>query len=503
MTQPSAALVKSDLASVRIVGEGAARWEITPLPGAEVTARSLRARADEAARWIAMQPAIKRRLGVVVVDVDESICAWLRTPSLAQPVVAATLRSNAQDWGDLMPVASYEALVSPQPASKKRGKKGELPAPESDGGVSIGVLCMPDAILRLWLDALDSMNVRVGTIMSLWHAMARVWPGESSGVTASVLIDGDQRLVWAWSQGGELLCGSVVTLMGAAPEESGPPAEAQETTPAPADETGDALAASAKRLTLDWLTWSSHLGRVPEKVQIIGMGADKLASSLREHWSATRFDARSHSDPVEHTLQQLIATIDDKNADDPRRTLTRLTHRPTRAVRTRYRLTAATLILSAICLGLVGQRLVAASKDMAEREAVVRQQTREEARKEVPEIPPTGTAFELRQLLEAAANKPVESFKPPPTPRPIYEEFQRIAGILEKYPEVRILGIVFDQEATGQCRLQLRAPDRRTATEIFEAIKGTGKPVLWTRQQSGAGAAGAFDDLNVVGQWVN
>jgi len=344
MTQPSAALVKSDLASVRIVGEGAARWEITPLPGAEVTARSLRARADEAARWIAMQPAIKRRLGVVVVDVDESICAWLRTPSLAQPVVAATLRSNAQDWGDLMPVASYEALVSPQPASKKRGKKGELPAPETDGGVSIGVLCMPDAILRLWLDALDSMNVRVGTILSLWHAMARVWPGESSGVTASVLIDGDQRLVWAWAQGGELLCGSVVTLMGAAEEESGPPADAQESIPAPADETGDALAASAKRLTLDWLTWSSHLGRVPEKVQIIGMGADKLVASLREHWTATRFDTRSHSDPVEHTLQQLIATIDDKNVDDPRRTLTRLTHRPTRAVRTRYRLTAATLL---------------------------------------------------------------------------------------------------------------------------------------------------------------
>lgn len=503
MSQPAAALVQSDLSSVRIVGEGAARWEVTPIAGAEVTPRSMRARADEAARWIASQPSVRRRLGVLVIDVNEAICAWLRTPSLAQPVLAATLRAHAQDWGDLMPVSAFEPLVNSQPTARgKRGKKNDGTLEDLDNGLALGVLCMPDATLRLWLDALDSMNVRIGNIMSLWHAMARVWPGDAGGgVTASVVIDDEKRLVWAWSQAGELVCGGAVTLLAPA-EESQQPEGASGTDPAPTDDI-DALAAAGKRLTLDWLTWSSHLGQVPERIHIVGMGTEKLAASLRERWGASRFETRSQTDPIGHTLQQLLGTMTETDETNPRRVLTRLSHRPTRSVRARYRLTAATLALSGVCLALVGQRLGAASKDMAAQEAAVRQQTREEARKEVPEIPVTGTAFELRQLLEAAANKPVESFKPPPSPRPIYEEFQRIAGILENYPDVKINGIAFDQEATGQCRLQIRAPDRRTATEIFESIKGSGKPIEWTRQQSGAGAAGAFDDLNLVGRWVD
>lgn len=502
MSQPSAALVPSDLSWVRIIGEGAARWDVTPLAGAEVTARSLRARADEAARWIAGQPGIRRRLGVMVVDVNESICAWLRVPSLAPPVVAATLRASAQDWGDLMPVASFEALADPRPAIRgKRTKNAGAPAEDLENGVALGVLCMPDAIVRLALDALDAVNVRVGSVVSLWHAMARVWGDDagSDSITASVLVDTDQRLVWAWSQGGNLLCGGSVTLV--------QPPESQNADAGPVDvpenEESHKLVAAGKRLTLDWLTWSQHLGRVPEKAFIVGLGAEHLASALRERWTACRVDTRSQTDAVAHAVQQFIGLSSESADAGPRRILTGLSHRPTRSVRARYRLTAGMLALAGVCIGLLGWRLGSAGDAMAATALEVRAQTRADARKEVPELPEVGSLLELKQMLDASAGKPVEAFKPPPLPRPIFEEFGRVVSILEKYPEVRINGIAFDQEATGQCRLTLRAPDRRTATEIFEAIKGTGKPIEWTRQLSGAGAAGAFDDVNLVGRWTD
>lgn len=499
----SAALVLGDLGSVRLFGDAATRWDAPTLPGSEVTARSLRLRAEEAVRWISQQPGLKRRLNFVVVDVEEAVCAWLRTPSLAQPVLAATLRAHAQDWGDLMPVTSFETLNDHRPAPRGRGKKADLPPVDTDSGTALGVLCIPDAIVRLWLDALDRLNVRVGAVVSLWHAMAKVAATEAAGadaVVASVVIDQDRRLVWTWSQGGDLLCAGAVSLMR--------PAEPAADEVGPVAETEDphaALIAGGRRLTLDWLTWSSHLGRVPERVMILGLGADKLGSSLKERFGSSRIDTQANSDPVAHVIEQFTRQAPDSLASDhdSRRVIAKLTHRPTRGVRWRYRWTAAMLALLGLCLAMLGQRLSGAGSSMITAATQVQQQTRDEARKEIPTIPELATKLELRTLLLTEAGKPVAAFKPPPVPRPIYEELGRVAGILVKYPEVRILGIAFDQEATGQCRLQVRAPDRRMATEVFEAIKGTGKPVEWQRQQASVGAAGAFDDLNLVGKWVD
>lgn len=514
----NAAFVKSDLSLVRLVGEGTdAAWKA---PLAEQTetdsARPLLQRADEAAAWTAAQPAVRRRLTAAVIDVDDSLCAWVKAPSDARPVLSAALRSLMQEWGDDRLADSVEPITEherPDGAAERspllrlarrltrwgQGPEAEAPAEPLEPiyrGVSVPVIAIPDALVRLWLDALDRRAVRVARVMTLWHALASAWNRAPDDLVSAILIIEEDRLTWAWARGAALLAGGGVEAdrPRAPQEDDSEPASSPEENPRPG---------ACKRLALDWLTWSSQLGFTPDRVVIVGAACRAWAQTLAEHWAPIDAECVEEPAPIGATLLRLATAPPDAAPISSRRALETLTRRPTRALRARYRLAGAAMLFLLVAVSSVAFRLREKAGEWRAQASAIRDESVALVREGFPALataritdPGKVAQTEVQRLMA------IEPPQMPPTPRPIPQELARVAAILADPSfdgAVRLRNFQLDQAPNGN-QLQYEVPDRQVAADIFRRLSAPDRLVDWEARRGVASGDPLRPTLQ--GDWI-
>lgn len=487
-----ACFIKPDLAEARFLSEPGARWTATPTLGEQKPdIDAFRARAGQAADWTLSVIGPKRRLAIVCVDSGGSTCQWLRSPNDEQPVLAATLRTATQDWGDNLPVGLVERLSAPassDPASrgvmntlrKPVGGKSNVAAAPSGSPV----LAAPLSLLRLYLDELDARGVRVDAVASLWHAMASAWaPGEDT--TAVLLHEPGVKTEWCWARGGALLVGGSIIdeHPGEAPSEEAPPTD-------PAER-------AAGRMALDWLTWSAHLNTFPSAIVIVGQVTEKLAARLAARWPHVTIRSESADDPVALTIERSTQNTDAAALIDPRRTLVSLTNRPTRARRAQYLWAAAALVCLAGALGALGYRMSASSGAMRAAAVAADEQAKSLVTSLEDPLILQGPSGNLVKILESrlVSMKRAEPVKGPPEPKPIFDEIHRIIDLLTKYEGVRLVQLTLDSRPP--ISLQLNVPDRRTGEEIRLALTQSTGTLRW----ADTGGVGTDQIVRMAGTW--
>ena len=484
-------------------------WTAGPIAPDAVPIAAMRARAAEAAAWIAAQPTLRRRLTMVCIDVEESACMWVKAPSGEPPVLAAAVRSLGQDWGDLFPVGMVQALRDPQqasPASPASGPAGAKPslfaaitrpigASASTAAPVCGpVLAAPLGLIRVWLDELDARAVRPEQVVSLWHAQACAWADQNDSLTAVVQITLEGRVVWTWSRGHDLCAAGQFTLQPPA-ETSKAPSESAESAAAaaPAEPSGTR---TSSRLALDWMSWAAHTGSMPDRVVIVATAPEALARELAARWPSIQVEPQTQRDPLDATLERALAAAPRRSGQDPRRSLSVLTSRPTRAMRTQFRWIAAALVLVAGAIGVLGWRFNRAAIEMRlAADKVQEQQGSLVTSLEEPTLAQSrNIVMALQSILVDIRKK--EPPKLPPEPKPVYEEIARVTQILERFEGAKLLSLSIDTR--GSSSLQLSVPDRRTGEEIKLELQRGGGPLAW----ADAGGMATDQQLRLNGTWT-
>jgi hypothetical protein len=503
MTQ-TVCFTRSDLSLVRRFGVGpAVSWSATPVPeGDSDGPRPMLERVRAAAAWV-VSSAGRRRLDRVVIDVDESVCYMVRSPSLARPVLAASARASGQDWGDLAPISGLEPLTDPvEKASKKSRNGAETPPPIKDetDGVSVAVISQTDALTRLWLDALDTRGVRADSVCSLWHAAAQAWGHASGTETSLILLCEPDRIVWAMARGEDLLCGAsaaVGSTHAAAPAPANVPQSTSpgESTAEPPSEhpITDPVRAAVRRCTLDWLSWSSQLGVAADRVVIVGPGATGVAEMLPDAWRTTAsIETHIDADPVGLTCARLSQRGGEARVTS-RRSLVRLSTRPTRATRWRYAWAAVSLVVLGLGLGGLGFRMSKAANDVRASSAELRQKMIERVKVIIPALDPfTNVVAEMDSALGNMKKGP--AFAAPQPPPKIFDEAVRVCEELSKFPGTKVRSLVL---ASERAQLNCTVTDRPTNELLQDALKNGGA-MIWSAPRDGTTD---FTNLNLTGEW--
>lgn len=490
-------IVKTDLSSARIIAPGASReWTAPALPDDRPpTVREAKARAAAAASWIARDPNAKRRIDAIYTDVDESMCIWMRATSPARPVVAAQLRAMAQEWGSDASVLAVEPLrnessPAPRRARTAKASKPEDDAPEADAPpdqiepAGFAVIALPDAMTRLLVNAADAGGTRIGMVATVWHLMAEVGaPTETEGVVGIVSIDATAgRLLWAWADASGLIAGGAARI----------DAETPETT--------------HRRVALDWLTWAAQLGRCPARIVVIGESAKEWSGGLARAWQDVPATLIETTNPMAALIERASKTPTTPHKSG-RRSLARITHRPTRATRSRYQIAGAALALLLVATSSVAFRMWQKTTQWSEIATQVRQESIAAVRQAWPEQTKTQQMTNPRRVAETLRETELRESKPfeaPPRPRPILEEAVRIASILasrdtdfdDGVPLVRLTQLVLDQERTNA--LAFVVPDRQIATELVVALNTDAIFMLWER----AAQSPNPNAPNLMGTWT-
>lgn len=375
---------------MRLVAPGLDRlWSSdAPAPTSADAAAQLN-RLNAAARWIGenLRALGAPRLDALCVDPDGAVCTWLTAASPDEKVVAATLTQASLSTGDGIAAvgpssgggaagrlamlassdpatATSELTLQPLAVAASHGpaaggvRRGRSSTPSQAPG-RFALLSIPDACVRVLIDALDDLGIEIGSVTSLWHALAAAFdpsaaarPGaEEPGVvansdpaTAVLMVDPAGRIVWAWSRAGMLVAGGALRLRLLTP----PRQDADAASPAPDDPAATTIAPDADaatppltarrlnaaverddeplpeastaevgRLVADWLAWSAQLGSAPQRVVCFGpptlprAGDDpahpSFAQALAKAWPGATVDRVEHDDPVGLTLQRLSA----------------------------------------------------------------------------------------------------------------------------------------------------------------------------------------------------
>jgi hypothetical protein len=510
------------IASVRLVGvRGEEAWQ--PQGDAEAD------QSQAAAKWVAARCG-RSGVSLVCVDVGGGECGWLTAPGAEESVVAAAMAQEGSPWAASR--AGWWAAPAPEEtsvqalavrnggaAARRRAGAGE---DEGAIGQRLAVLAIPDVEARLFVDGLDERGVSVERAASLWHAMAMAWDpagplaqgGERDGVvatstvlTAVVLVDpgmaGDPRLVWSWSRAGELLAAGTIRI---------PERREQRALAVGAPEVG--------RLTSDWLAWSVQLGEAPSRVICIGpetpegpeaLSPAMLGAAITRAWPGVTVDLAVDDDPIGATLGRLAAADeDDAAADDSRRTLLTLTHRPGRAHRTMYRWIAAAVVLLALGLTAVAWK----AWDQAGRHSRQAARARAAMTDVVAEAAPPSPTSDLE--ADAAREAPreylrgkLETLRQTMSPdgglepvKPILQELEALSLVLES-PGVEVTEINLDSSIAV---VTVLVPDTRTGEELIESLRSVaGSSVTWTPKWMGRGVARGdkpnMQQLNLEGIW--
>lgn len=513
--------------------------------------------ARTAARWVAdsLGSLGTRRLAMVCVDPDGSVCTWLSAPSADPEVIEATLMQPDNDvdaagggggvgggaarllalgagsvagggWGGYSPGdASVQALATLEHPSEKRMLPGKKARPSATGVRSrFAVLAVPDAPVRVFLDELDARNVEVDQVVSLWHALAMAWdpgaPGSTddldspagervvasvSPAAAVVAVDPIGRLVWVWSQSGQLVAGGTMRLRSVHAQSSRPAEPSSEIAEPGAarrigvetenDSTVEFTGSDAGRLTLDWLSWSAQLGHCPQRVACIGPapmpaaggGADAapptpdaglIGRSIGELWPGASVGVAIHADPIGATLQRLLtrdiaqahrAAADlsvATGSDDPRGSLVGLSARAGKVDRRMYTWMAIGVAAMAAVVCVLGWQFHHASGkgDAAIAEAA---QARKDAIDSLKESNPT-IAVNPKVELESEITKLKAQDLAIKPPRPLLQEMEKVLNIISEHQDVKVERFTINQTNSTATLL---VPDADTGPDILEKIQ--------------------------------
>jgi len=320
-----------------------------------------------------------KQIGILCLDTDGAVCSWVKPEDSDPDLLRAAVEQSAE--------IDHDDFDAPD-ASGASERFPDLPLevsyePLHDSPTSVGsrtaVIAAPDVPARLLVDHLDTLGIRVGSITTLWHAIAVAWdPGSrssgmkdaqrivasSSPVTACIVIDRQKGvMVWSWSQGGVLIaCGTVrMPRIGGADHHQ-----------AAVTEPGIA------RLGADWLGWSSQLGVSPSRIQFVAprfagtmkieedeqpspaLDGAGIGNALARAWPGASIDLVEHDDPIAETLNQLAKR-------EVTTSLTALGSRPGRAHRSMYRWGAFSLIAASVLIGIGAWQFFGRANDSTSR----------------------------------------------------------------------------------------------------------------------------------------
>ncbi len=490
----------TDLSSMTLVADGATRnWTAPPLDGEQQTGPLLRQRVTAAAAWLVEQGEMRKRIGIACLDVNEGLCTWIQAPSAAPQVVHATLRERAQEWGESWIGDGVEVLTEDHDAGSRmtllptwmtRKKSDEQPAPDAHGPTAahLPVISFPDAITRLWHDALDSRGVRVDLAMSLWHAAALVWPDNpsESEITATLLIESGHRIVWAWSRGDALVASGAYTIPAPDPDVEG------------SEPTEDEAVPGAQRLVLDWLTWSSQLGACPANLVLVGRDTDAWKNAITTQWPDMKSRCIREDDPTLATVTRLQTDLSSATRRERRSRycITSLTSRPTRAVRNRYLVAGAALLLLAAAVGGLGYRFSSKAALHSARIDEVRSSLRSDLeRLNDPEVLRTTNPrlyLEGQLLLKRTEGG---EFREPYPPRPLLGEIERFLGVIGQHEDVKLQRLqISDTTNSANLLIEGGVP---TKERVMAGIRESRQPgsLRWQERTS------TDKSLNLNGEW--
>ena len=466
---PTSCLISTDLSTLRLLTpEGDEVWTAPAVENIDHPP-PLREVAAAAAGWVA-ERLPGRTLDLLCVDVDESRCSWISTPTREPAVVAAAVRQRRAEWGDGDADAEMvQPLVGPAGSTSALAQLPLLrymaPKPTEDtGDASAAVIETPDAAVKLWLDALDRNGVRVRDAASWWHVLARETE-DIEGIAAAVVQDRPDRIVWCWAERGALIaCGSCGV--------PGPPADGSE-------DSGDGASAAVGRLVLDWLTWASQLGISPARATVLAPKTGPIEDALTRAWPAMTCSGRDERDAAGVLLSADRAAPAEADA---LRSTPVLVQRPGRPHRRVYRLGAAAVALAALGVaGLAVKNQRAASRFSSGASALVR-----DGQQLVAGIAPgLETSADLYGALQShfvqirRDNPPLPD---PPTPREIYAELDRLLRAVEPHEGVQVKRIdINDRTSSAQFGIGSYADGEA----LMESLRRQTDPLEWTERITG------------------
>lgn len=483
-------LIRTDLSSIQLLEESAsvATWSFAPPEGASEDSLDLvQERVNDAALWTRERLG-SRSLGAVCLDVSETRCVYLKAPSAEAPVLAASFRAASEDWGDLVPTGTLEALRpyangtnghASEPTSLLKRLNEPLGSERSSTAVAAPVMHTPDTIARLWLDALDRMGEHPARVLTLWHAMAQAWDdafqanaSEDSPLTGVVLVDeSNERVVWSWSRAGNLVVGGHTTM----------PTHQDQREPTSETRTDDLDHARAivSRLALDWLSWASQLGAMPDRIVIVAPSRHgrALKGAFESRWDGIEIRGESESDPIAGVLRALTQR-EGREGDSASTCLMALTHRSSRRTRRRFRWTAAALVLLASAVSVLGYRLRDTSAELASQAQNAREASNARADAlGIPEV--TGRPTKLRALrshLSTLQSGP--DIELPPPPKPIFDELRLVLEALQGFAEDGDLQAI-TIDSGRQSRLNYMIQDVRRRSDLQIAMEDLESLIEW------------------------
>ena len=481
---------------VRLIGErGSELWESGDT-GAD-------AAPTEAAAWVRERlDKDAGGLAAVVIDGSGGLCAWMDTPSDSPELLAAAIRqSESGVWGDWSG-SDDEAGVA------ERGGSSIQALSTLEGRVP--VIAMPDVSVRVFIDALDGLGVRVGRIESLWHAIALAWSGRtqtdddrfagSDEAEVGVLqiergASGSWTAVWAWGSGGRLSAGGDARV----PEGAivGIEADANQL---------------AGRLSSDWLAWSAQLGRAPKRLVCLlpddpATDPSPLLAAISRTLSDSSIDAVRVSDATEATLARLAERTPggklarEASADDPRSSMVELGRRPGRSHRAMYRWTTLAMLIAGAALAALGWKLDRAGTQSQEMAMSIRAENRAEFAETFPlhadhAFPDDVINARLNELRQAARG-PDESA----SNKPIMEAMDTLTLILGNAVDVQLVDMSFQYELATATVI---VPDTETGELLPEMLNAASRHLQWTGQfarQSGRRANTTELRYALTGSW--
>lgn len=488
------------LSRVRLIAERVGTlaeesWE--PREATEATPLEL---SETAAVWIqdrlASFPGRPGYLDVLCVDPDGSVCSWLSTPSREAVVVGAVARQSGEPPPDLSGASSSRASTSVlSPLAFYAGTPIEadvqgLADPHDQNGhpasTRLAVLAASDAAARNLLDALDRRKVRIGAVLSLWHAMALAWDPSSpansrppvadrlvsdQGATASLLVTLDGRLLWCWARRGQLLAASTMRL----PSRYVGPDRPASVSLGPEQ---------ASRLTAEWLAWSVQIGCVPSRVVCVApeslsddpdSGLARFGQALAAAWPGAGVDIVPHADPLQATLRRAALAFEVRSEgaegaepaatlDQPGAVLLGLTRRPGRLHRSMYVWASLAVAAAAAAIGIMALSLREDARRARSDAQSLERQAAELVEQRIPGAsekvdPPPDQLRALVRTQESKLKRPASA----PGAMPVLEELE-VLSLLLSSPDFEIVSIrLMDTIPT----VEVVVP----GTDSYEAIK--------------------------------
>lgn len=411
----------------------------------------------QGARWIAdrLGGGKGKNLAVLCLDTDGAVCTWVKPADANSTSLEAALSSDMNEYDpDSLEQEVHNGIVDRFPKLPLELSYEPLPSDDTSTGSRAAVMAGPDIPGRLIKDELDTMGIQIGTITSIWHAIASTWdPGaklahsssehivsSDSSIVASIVLDPDEgRLIWTWSRSGKLITAGSARI------------EVSKNQSNPSNKPivlirPDDIA----RICSDWLSWSSQLGVSPTKIVFVGepgqiqslsnastsnssddetttkvgMSPSEVGVALTKAWPDATIDLVAFSDPIGETLSRVAGDTSDRL-----KALSTLTNRPGRAHRGMYRWAGAAFIAVSAIIAIAAYQLLSQAGEIKDQAALIAQDRMQAINDYDPQLVLSQIpAATLRSKLDQVR----KSHQPVVTQnnKPIMEELETISFVL-------------------------------------------------------------------------